>query len=102
MSLDKKLKKENGYLKNKLKKLNEYDRVLSYQMNYQGKYVIKEKEYFKIHYVLSNKCDDFTRRFLKDIFNKLKMKIGLSEKQMNILIKSIKRYVPEDVLKIKN
>ena len=102
MSLDKKLKEENRYLKNKLKKLNEYDRVLGYRMNYQGKYIIKEKEYFKIHYILSNKCDDFTRRFLKDIFKKLKMKIGLSEKQMNLLIKSIKKYVPEDVLKIKN
>lgn len=92
------LKKENRFLKKQLKKTKGYKKLLDYEIDLMGCYRIKEKEFFKIHYLLSNNYDDFTNKFVRNIYSLIKIKRGLTEKQMNLLIKIIEKEIPLYIL----
>ena len=49
---NKTLKRENKYLKKELKKSKGYKKLLDYETDLMGCFRIKEKEFFKIHYIL--------------------------------------------------
>lgn len=75
-------------------------KILDYKIDYKGLYRIKEREYFKIHYLLSNNYDSFTNKFIRSVYNLVKLNKGLSEKQMKVLLKIIKKEVPLDIQKL--
>ena len=99
---DKTQKRENKYLKKELKKTKGYKKLLDYETDLMGCFRIKEKEFFKIHYILGNNYDDFTNKFVKDIYRLITSKKGLSEKQMIVLLEIIQKRVPKYILNTHN
>jgi hypothetical protein len=95
---NKTLKKENRFLKKQLKKTKGYKKLLDYEMDIMGCYRIKEKEFFKIHYLLSNNYDDFTNNYVKDIYKLISSKKGLTERQIKLLLKIIQKEIPLYIL----